>query len=250
MGTQPTTNPTSPQSPQHRTIPEGQSTGQSKRRQPMPKLRRNQPARSTPHHTTQQRRSTLRPEQPRHLVPTMPRPTTATTNHKTKSPIQQTNTHRNMKPRFLDARVHTPALASRELNVHGKKGREMATDSAVLPAAWLPTEKRCTNCSAWLPLEDFPANRRSHLGRGSWCRQCARAATRDWRRRNRERENAERRAAYREQHPLPERPCAVCGRVFAKRPDAIVCGERCRNRRKRRDKYPSSRRSASKLEAA
>jgi hypothetical protein len=77
------------------------------------------------------------------------------------------------------------------------------------------------------------AQSRMHLGRHSWCRECARAATRDWRERNRERENAERRAAYREANPLPERPCVVCGRPFAKRPDALVCSPNCRWRRKR-----------------
>jgi hypothetical protein len=57
-----------------------------------------------------------------------------------------------------------------------------------------------------------------YLGRSSRCRKCHRAATAHWRRRNRDRENAERRAAYREAHPLPERPCVVCGRLFTKRP--------------------------------
>ena len=88
------------------------------------------------------------------------------------------------------------------------------------------------SCSRWLSLEDFPLNRHMHLGRGSWCRDCVRRATEDWRQRNRERVNAERRVAYREQHPLPERPCIVCGEPFGKRADALVCGERCRNQRK------------------
>ena len=93
-------------------------------------------------------------------------------------------------------------------------------------------EKRCSHCSRWLPLSDFVANRRAYLGRSSWCRECHREAVRDWRRRNRERENAHRRKRYREQNPLPERPCVVCGRLFAKRADAIVCGSRCREARK------------------
>ena len=50
--------------------------------------------------------------------------------------------------------------------------------------------------------------------------------------RNRDAENAMRRARYRAANPLPERPCVVCGRLFTKRPDAVVCGERCRERRK------------------
>jgi predicted nucleic acid-binding Zn ribbon protein len=98
---------------------------------------------------------------------------------------------------------------------------------------WAPTEKRCSSCSRILPLEEFPLNRRMHLGRSSHCRECARAATRDWRERNREAVNAERRTAYRAEHPLPERTCAVCGRSFTKRPDAVVCGEECRRQRKR-----------------
>lgn len=98
--------------------------------------------------------------------------------------------------------------------------------------SWLPTEKRCPNCSSWLPLDAFGPNKRMHLGRHSWCRECMRAATRDWRARNRESENAARRAAYREAHPLPERACAVCGRLFVKRPNALVCSRRCRDRRR------------------
>jgi hypothetical protein len=65
----------------------------------------------------------------------------------------------------------------------------------------------------------------------------AREATRDWRARNRERVNAERREAYREQHPLPVRACVICGRLFAKRADALVCGrERRRQRKLERDR--------------
>jgi hypothetical protein len=108
----------------------------------------------------------------------------------------------------------------------------MTGESAELPVAWLPKEKPCSGCSRWLPLDAFPVNRRMHFGRSSRCRECAREATRDWRRRNRERENADRRAAYRKANPLPERACVVCGRLFLKRPDALVCGARCRERRK------------------
>ena len=77
-----------------------------------------------------------------------------------------------------------------------------------------PREKPCSRCGRWLPLEAFPVNRSAHWGRASRCRGCAREATRDWRRRNRDRENAERRARYRRDHPLFERPCVVCGRLF------------------------------------
>ena len=73
-----------------------------------------------------------------------------------------------------------------------------------------------------------------HLGRSSACRECHREAVRNWRRRNRDQENAARRAAYRDANPLRERPCVVCGRPFAKRPDAVVCSYRCRQERKTR----------------
>jgi hypothetical protein len=43
--------------------------------------------------------------------------------------------------------------------------------------------------------------------------------------------NARRRADYREAHPRIERPCAVCGKPLEE-PGALVCSERCRNRRK------------------
>lgn len=94
-------------------------------------------------------------------------------------------------------------------------------------------EKRCTGCSAWLPLEGFPVNRRMHLGRSSRCRECHREATRDWHRRNRERVNAERRSSYRAAHPPVTRPCVVCGLPMTNRPNALACGEECRRQRKR-----------------
>jgi hypothetical protein len=103
-----------------------------------------------------------------------------------------------------------------------------------MPDPWLPTERQCSKCSRWLPLDAFPANRWMHLGVSSHCRRCHRAATKDWRERNRERINAERREAYRSEHPLASRSCVVCGRSFEKRPDALVCGETCRQERRRK----------------
>ena len=96
-----------------------------------------------------------------------------------------------------------------------------------------PTHKRCSNCSEWLPLEAFVANHRMYLGRSSWCRECARAATREWRVRNRERVNAERREAYRAEHPVVSKGCVVCGATFTGRPDRIVCSDGCRRARQR-----------------
>jgi hypothetical protein len=107
------------------------------------------------------------------------------------------------------------------------------TDTAELQETWLPKEKPCSGCGDWMPLESFPLNRRMYLGRGSRCRECAREAVRDWRRRNRDEINAERRARYRAEHPLREWHCVVCGEAFEGRPDRLVCSERCRNRRKR-----------------
>ena len=103
-------------------------------------------------------------------------------------------------------------------------------------SAWVPKEKPCSGCGRWFPFEAFPLNRSAYFGRGSRCRKCARKATRDWRKRNREHElayNAERRARYRAEHPLVEKHCVVCGEAFQGRRDRLVCSERCRNRRKR-----------------
>jgi hypothetical protein len=127
--------------------------------------------------------------------------------------------------RALPGSLRDPFPAFREEDSHAKSGSKNNS--------WLPAEKRCSNCSRWLPLEEFPANRRMHLGVSSHCRRCQRAATKDWRNRSRERINAERREEYRREHPLPSRQCVVCGRPFTKRPDALVCGEECRRERKR-----------------
>jgi hypothetical protein len=53
---------------------------------------------------------------------------------------------------------------------------------------------RCVKCRAVLALEDFPVHKASRSGRSSWCRECHRAAVRDWRDRNRNEENRRRRA--------------------------------------------------------
>jgi predicted nucleic acid-binding Zn ribbon protein len=118
-------------------------------------------------------------------------------------------------------------------------------------ASWLDRERQrlegekfCSKCGDWLPLEEFPRNRRMYLGVSSRCRECHREATRDWRLRNRERVNADRRAAYRAEHPLEEKHCVVCGESFVRRPDAIVCGERCRRERQREQRRESHRKAA------
>jgi len=110
-------------------------------------------------------------------------------------------------------------------------------------------EKFCSQCGDWLPLKMFPRNRRMHLGVSSRCRKCHREATRDWRERNRDEINAERRAEYRVEHPLPEKRCVECGRPFVSRPDAIVCGPECR-RARQREQRRKRHRSAGGLETA
>jgi hypothetical protein len=59
-------------------------------------------------------------------------------------------------------------------------------------------EKKCSKCRRWGPLEDFPPNPNLSSGLSSWCRECHRNSVRDWRRRNRERENARRRVGAKE----------------------------------------------------
>lgn len=90
------------------------------------------------------------------------------------------------------------------------------------------SEQWCPSCQQWLALEAFTPDR-------SACRRCHAAAMKNWRAENRdyvEQRNAQRRAEYRAESPLPTRPCAVCAEPFTGRPDAVVCGERCRSRRK------------------
>ena len=58
------------------------------------------------------------------------------------------------------------------------------------------THKRCTKCSEWLPFSAFPRNKRMFNGISSHCRTCHRAATKDWRDRNRDEINRARREAY------------------------------------------------------
>jgi hypothetical protein len=106
------------------------------------------------------------------------------------------------------------------------------------------TEKQCTGCCEWLSLEEFPRNCRMHLGRSSRCRECHREATKDWRDRNRERLNAERRAEYRELHPLVKGECVQCGRLFTGRPDRIVCSLECRRARQNEQRRELHRQAA------
>lgn len=96
--------------------------------------------------------------------------------------------------------------------------------------------KWCCGCRKWRPIEDFRPNPNNSNGIDSWCRPCHAQAVREWRERNPDyiaAMNAKRRQEYREAHPLPTRPCVVCGKPFIGRVDALVCGEECRRQRKR-----------------
>jgi hypothetical protein len=96
-------------------------------------------------------------------------------------------------------------------------------------------DKWCCACRSWLPAEAFRANSQYNTGYDPWCKACHAKATREWRARNPEhleRYNADRRREYREAHPLPTRPCVVCGKSFSGRPDALVCRPECRQQRK------------------
>jgi hypothetical protein len=87
----------------------------------------------------------------------------------------------------------------------------------------------CCSCLDWRPAEEF---RDEVVGK---CKKCVSAAARAWRELNPEavaEYNERRRIEYRDAHPLPTRPCAVCGELFSKRPDALVCSPACREKRK------------------
>jgi predicted nucleic acid-binding Zn ribbon protein len=93
----------------------------------------------------------------------------------------------------------------------------------------------CCRCLDYRPIEDFRPNPNTSTGLDSWCRSCHITADREWREKNSEyvqEYNERRRREYREQHPRRVRPCAVCGKPMSRAPQALVCGERCRSRRK------------------
>jgi hypothetical protein len=94
------------------------------------------------------------------------------------------------------------------------------------------TGRWCRRCRQWLPADRFRPNPRLRGGLDSWCKACHADAVREWRAKNRDEVNARRRQEYRAAHPLPTRPCVVCGKPFTGRPDALVCGQRCRRQRK------------------
>jgi hypothetical protein len=95
----------------------------------------------------------------------------------------------------------------------------------------LPTERRCTGCSEWKPLSEFPLNSRMHLGVSSRCRECHRAATKDWRSRHPDYD----RAYYDAHRRVGSRVsrCVVCGETF-KQGRAGPLSLRCRPCRRER----------------
>ena len=74
------------------------------------------------------------------------------------------------------------------------------------------------------------------MRRSSWCRECHRQATREWRARHRDEVNARRRESYRRANPKPDgRRCIECGGEMpeARNADALVCSPECRMARRR-----------------
>jgi hypothetical protein len=77
------------------------------------------------------------------------------------------------------------------------------------------------------------------MGLDCRCRACYAEASRRWREKHPEavaEYNERRRLEYAESHPRTERACVVCGRLHARKPDALVCSEACREERKRQQR--------------
>ena len=94
----------------------------------------------------------------------------------------------------------------------------------------------CTACQIWLAAEAFAPKAELRSGLDSWCRCCRRERVPQWRASNPQQiadYNERQRAEYWAKHPRTSRPCVVCGKPHSRNPKALVCSERCRNRRKR-----------------
>jgi hypothetical protein len=112
----------------------------------------------------------------------------------------------------------TALLAEAHTGLPRPDFRERNSRDNLAQASW------CCRCRQWLPLEDFRP-RLELGGPESWCRRCHADANRLWRAKNPAAVaayNARRRQEYREKHAPPTRPCVVCGKPFAKRPNALV----------------------------
>jgi 5-methylcytosine-specific restriction enzyme A len=99
------------------------------------------------------------------------------------------------------------ASNAREKRSRESRGPASENQGAGKPMIGQPTHKRCTKCSEWLPFSAFPKNKRMFNGISSHCRKCHRAATKDWRDRNRDEINRARR----------ERPTARPSRTTTRR---------------------------------
>jgi hypothetical protein len=53
--------------------------------------------------------------------------------------------------------------------------------------------KKCSKCRQWHAFSNFAAKPHLSSGLDSWCRECKRASNREWRDRNRDRYNTQRR---------------------------------------------------------
>jgi hypothetical protein len=91
--------------------------------------------------------------------------------------------------------------------------------------------KHCSRCGKWLPFAAFPRNPRLKSGVDSWCTRCRSEESRRWRA-----ENPEYVEAYNASRRVgPTRlTCSECGVEFEGRPNRLVCGAACGDRRYRR----------------
>jgi len=104
--------------------------------------------------------------------------------------------------------------------VSARKIPRLARDTAAV--AETGARRPCTRCATPKPPDAFPPARRKRNGRSSHCRDCANAATREWRATCRDELNAARRVHH------PARACLGCGLEFApRRSDAWHCCKYC-----------------------
>ena len=86
-------------------------------------------------------------------------------------------------------------------------------------------EKRCSRCRRSLPVSEFRANDKLRSGLDSWCLDCRREASREWRMAHRDECNERRRV------PPSKLRCVECGGEFEGRKGKLICSRRCKDRR-------------------